>query len=334
MIKKETYRQHYVPRTYLKRFSLNRRNEFFINAVPLSNLEEKRIYEANIAKICFEKNIYTLLGDTEEKRMLIENFYSENYETYYDKIYNILTDPNKKSITEEERELIISTVVTMFYRTSRWMNIHNDLVERSFYKIYGLCKQTGQDSFKFGGQNISIIGKTVKQLIKEYKIESRPIQAIEQLRIAFKLIRLRKASDAIYVIKLNDTDYEFITSDHPVTYSNINEGKAIPFDPTNILSIALDNKHRLYLMPESDKATSHIISRTYVTGTACSLETLMANHDQFRNAERFLLGTSSSLIDYLKSKVIIDTKLSDEEMKKLTSMEELLDKGKELGLFK
>ncbi len=52
--------------------------------------------------------------------MMSERIYSDVWEKDYDKMYDWLTDPKKVTLTVQEREFIISSVVTMFYRTPIW----------------------------------------------------------------------------------------------------------------------------------------------------------------------------------------------------------------------
>ena len=156
MAKKETKRQHFVPQAYLKNFSSEKGGEFFINALPTSSPSSDKIFTPNIKNIAIEKDIYTLPGDTEDERQLIERFYSDNFEAHYDKVYQILTDPTKNSVTAAERELIISTVVTMFYRTTKWINSHNEFMTRVIHDMFALAKQAGTDYFMFEKEKISI----------------------------------------------------------------------------------------------------------------------------------------------------------------------------------
>ena len=132
----EVKRQHYVPRAYLKHFSKERSNEYFINTLPIKDCKESNIGKTNIINVCVEKGLYTLPGNSVQERMFIEQFYSDKIESQYDRIYQILTDPNKKTVTPKERELIISTVVTMLYRTTKWKNTHNDLMMRVFDEMF------------------------------------------------------------------------------------------------------------------------------------------------------------------------------------------------------
>jgi hypothetical protein len=136
MTNKESRRQHYVPRTYLKHFASERDGKYFIKVLPIANFQVDKIQEISITDACLQKDVYTLPGETLEERMLLEKFYADNYESQYDKIYQLLINSEKVRITDEERELIISTVVTMFYRTTKWINQHNELMNRVFEHLF------------------------------------------------------------------------------------------------------------------------------------------------------------------------------------------------------
>lgn len=97
-----------------------------------------------------------------KQRMLIEKFYSNNYEAYYNEVYEILTNPTRKTITETERELIISTVVTMFYRTTKWINQHNTFFNGVLETAFTLAKNNGFDHFMFEKEKVSIANKTLE----------------------------------------------------------------------------------------------------------------------------------------------------------------------------
>lgn len=333
MTENEAKRQHYVPRTYLKHFSKEKNGEYFINALQSDNCMEGKIIEMNISNVCLQKDLYTLHGDTAEHRMLIEKFYSDNYEAHYNQIYEILVDPNKRTLNHAERELIISTVVTMFYRTAKWINVHNDFFNRVLEQAFYLCEQTGRDYFIFEKQKISFAGKTLEQLQKENRYESRPAQIITQLQVALRLIRLRTIRDGIYISKLVDDGCDFITCDNPVVYSNIRGGYIAPFDPENILRLPLDSKHMLYLMPYSDNESKYVLTRTNVSGSMCFTEQITSNYDQFENSERFILGTESSLKGFIATKEISERPLTAEESLKMESLRDTIQKSIDLKIL-
>jgi len=303
----ETKRQHYVPQTYLKHFSIERSDNFFIKALPKIDCSIEKIIEMNISNVCLKNGLYTLTGNTLEKRMLIETFYSDTIETHYNRIYEILIDQNKKTLTESERRLIISTVVTMLYRTTKWINTSNDLFNRVLERLYLLCKHTGKDYFIYEKQKISIAGKTLKQIQNESKNEGRESQVLTQLQVALKLINLRTTRDNIFVKKLIDDDCEYITSDNPVIFYRNEDVHASPFDFFNTLKLPLDKKHMLYLMPYGDDETKQLLLRSNSIGTMCLAEKLTSNYQQFMNSERFLLGEESSLRNYIKTKKSTET---------------------------
>jgi hypothetical protein len=325
-------RQHFVPRTYLKHFSVQKGEDFFINVLPRLEKEEDKIFESNIKNVCLQKHLYTLPGETDEEKMLLEKFYSDNYESQYDRIYEILTNPAKTIITKEDRELIISTVITMFYRTSRWITLHNDLIKRVYTILFQVCEQTGKDFFEFEGQKISIAGKKLDELIKEHTDENRPIQVLTQLEVAMKLINVRQIRDGILVFKLCD-EVEFITSDNPVIANNPYQKDTMPFDPNNILKLPLDSKHILYLMPYSEKETQNIIIRKNLNGVMCNMERLVGNYELIKLSERFIFGSNEGLKSYLKTKELSESPMNSDEHKKLKTIQDFIEKGKELGII-
>ncbi len=332
-MEKDVKRQHYVPRTYLKNFSVERKEQYYIKALSVVDCVENNIYETSIANVCVENHLYTLPGDTVEERMLIEKFYSENLETHYSTIFSLLTDPSKKTLTDVERELIISTVVTMFYRTTKWITQHNKFFDTVLDSAYNLAAQNGYDYFTFEGQKVSIAGKTLQELQKEFRFDNRASQITTQLEVALNLIKLRTARDGIMVVKLMDDDCEFITSDNPVIYSNVNGKQLAPFDAENILQLPLDKRHTLLLMPYADDETKYLISRSNRSGNMCYTQKLTSNYSQFLNADKFILGNESSIKGYLATKVETERPLTEEEKMKFDNMEaELNKKWREIDL--
>jgi hypothetical protein len=326
-------RQHYVPRTYLKHFAKPQGDGYRIQALAIDTPTPDKIFEINITNVCLERHLYTLPGKTDEEKMLLEKFYSDEIEQHYDGIYNMLKDPQKKELTAEERERIISTVVTMFYRTTKWITQHNDLLRRVYSRMFELCAYTGKDYFTFEGEKISIADKTLDQFLQERKIENRPGQVLTQLDTALKLISLRVKGDNIYLSTLVDEGCEFITSDNPVITQSTTGDATMPFDPKNIMKIPLDKKTMLFLMPEAEEEKRNLIIRNNVSGNYCKSEQLISNAEQFRKAERFVLGDATSLQSYLYTKQFAEGAVSEEEARKINSIDDFINKGRDLGLY-
>lgn len=306
-------RQHFVPRTYLKHFGTRIKKAYMINVLPSDATEKNKIFEASTKSIAFEKHLYTLPGETVEQKMAIEKFYSDELEQHYNDIYEILVDPNKNRITAQERELIISTVVTMYYRTTKWVNASKNFTGRVFMKAFHLCQQTGEDNFMYGDERISIKGKTLEQFTKEFNDERQHRMILLQLETAFKLIALRIKNDAICVIKLDEDNHEYITSDNPVIADNHNSQYFAPFDPKNLLRLPLDSKHTLMLVPECLKGQELTIVRNNTKGVFAEMEKLTANSSQTQNAEKHIIGSKSGLESYLDLKIESERPLKEGE---------------------
>jgi hypothetical protein len=320
-------RQHFVPRTYLKHFSEKSGEKYFIHALPSKATETDKIFHSNITNVAFEKHLYTLPGQTIEQQMAVEKLYSEELEVHYDSIYEILTDPNKIEITSKERELIISTVVTMYYRTAKWVNTSRDLMARAFESAYHLCEQTRVDYFNFEGEKISIAGKTLQEFTREFNKERQPGMILIQLETAFKLIALRVLNDSICVNKIEGENLEFVTSDNPVVANNDTLERFAPFDPTNILELPIDSKHKLILIPECPKKLRNRIFRRTSTSPYSEIEKLTTNYSQMQNSEKNIFGSKKALESYLVTKQESEGPIKDGE-----STADIFKKLKELGL--
>ena len=318
-------RQHYVPRTYLKYFGKQNGEECFIDVLPSKSTEKEAIFNSNIKNVALEKHLYTLPGETIAQKMAVEKFYSDELEVHYNSIYQILIDSKKIEITEQERNLIISTVVTMYYRTTKWVNLSRDLMSKSFESAYSLCEQTGKDYFMFEDEKFSIADKTLQEFTTEFNKMRQPVMILIQLEVAFKLIALRMENDSICIKKINDENLEFITSDNPVVARNNDTYRFMPFDPTNILELPIDSKHKLILIPDCKKEFRNRIFR--LTSPFPEIEKLTTNYSQMSNSEKFIFGSKTGIESYLKTKHESERPIEQGE-----SNADIFKKLKELGL--
>jgi Protein of unknown function (DUF4238) len=290
----ETRRMHFVPQTYMKRFSQERGGEYFIHALPKNG---GSIFEPNIKNICVETDIYMIPGTTEKDRQFLENMYHDLYEKGYDSLYKLLSDDAKETITAEERYSIVSFVVSMFYRNNSWGNFHNQLMDDTFEKVYHLARANGKDSFFFEDLEISIVGKTLEELQKENRKQDRPMIAMVTAQKIFELSRLRVLNDFISVVKA-DPGYEFITSDNPVSFKSKNiKQRPIPFDPTNSLWMPIDKDHLLQVEPWAHELDWKMIGRMKDRPFP-GLISSMNNSFQFHQSGKFLLGTETGLKNF------------------------------------
>lgn len=320
-------RQHFVPRTYLKHFSEQSGDEYSIHVLPTETTEIEKIFNTNIKNVALERHLYTLPGETIEQQMAVEKLYSENFEAHYDSIYEILTNPNKIEITPVERELIISTVVTMFYRTTKWVNASRNLMGRVFERAFYLCELQGVDYFEFEGEKFFISGKKLEEFTKEFNKEGQPGMILVQLEVAFKLIALRMQNDSICINKIESEKLEFITSDNPVVARNNTPERFAPFDPSNVLELPIDSKHKLILMPECPPELRNRIFRRNLTSPFSEIEKLTTNYSQMKNSEKFIFGSKKALESYLTTKQESERPINEDE-----NTSDIWRKLKELGL--
>ncbi len=327
MNKKETKRQHFVPKTYLRKFSIERKEgQYQIFAAPKNNIE--KIFPANIASICVHNNLYTLLGETEEERMLIEKFYGDSYESKYNKMYEILTDDNFRDISKEDNEFIVSSIITMFFRTTRLISEHNDLMYRVFERIVQMCEHTGKDYYMFENEKFMLNGRSAEQLLFDHKKESRVPHVITQLDVALRLIQIRK-NNSISVVKIKQNGPEFITSDNPVTLYNFDSRHIAPFDPTNTISMPLNGQYKVIVYPYPSFG---YISRMHHNDTLSYSEVLTTGYKQLESLEKFILGTKNGLNEFVKIKKRTDemADISEEQKKELEKIKKI---ARDLGIL-
>lgn len=298
-------------------------------ALPVNDLTTEAIFERNTKSVCYENNLYTQPGSTAEEKMLIEKFYSDAFESKYEQVYEMLTDQKKTVLNTTERELIIGTVATMFYRVPIWQKKHTDVIKRVFEMCIQLTEHTDQKETNIENETYVIKGKTAEQLVEEYVAKNKSKQVITQLNIAMQLIEVRLQSDNVYIFKLEDGDSEFITSDNPVILQNPSVRRIIPFDPTNIMKLPLDSKHYLMLMPNKDKSDLNRVVRRNAKGGFSKREELISNTEQMERADQYLLGSISSLNRFLNTKDI-DIPLTVNEQKEL---DKVIVLGRNLGLI-
>ncbi|HBX67608.1 MAG TPA: hypothetical protein DEG32_16170 [Balneolaceae bacterium] len=328
MSNNETVRQHFVPRVYLKHFGIKRKKNYKINA--LNKEDPSKIIFPSVNQVCVVNDLYTLTGETEEERQAIENFYSYELEAKYDEVYNILTDPTKKEITDDENDLIIKTVITLLYRNYKWISVFNSFLERVFEDAIQLCQSEGKDSFNFLGRNLTIHEKNASDLTKEHFQRNRESQVLTQLKVAYRLYEVRKKS-GLFVTQLSDQDSSFLTSDNPVIISSSHKEFVVPFDPENVLMLPLDKDFLLYIMPLSDIIRVNYIARDTKKGTLAKMEALSSNFQQLQNCERFIFGRKRTINQLINQKENLEkVPVSDDKTK---SYSEVLGQCKKYGII-
>lgn len=327
MSNQETKRQHFVSRVYLKNFARKDGDKWLIDSV--NKEDPSHYFSGNIDDVCVKKNFYTLTGGTEKERQAIENFY-QDIEAKYNSVYSKLVDTRIRKIEDEEKQIIIAFLTTLLFRNLSWVERYNEFVERSFRKAYELCKQHGKKKFNYLGKQISFENQDFAEVLIEHLASIKEGQVSVQVDVALRLSQVR-AEDEFFVTELGEENSNFITSDNPVVIQSENKGHIMPFDPKNILTLSLNNKFLLYLMPSNiSPIETNYIARDHKTDLLCRTEELTANFLQIRNANRFLLGEKEFIDKALEQKKTNDSFKDFERPKNLSEFAEI---AKRIGLI-
>jgi len=168
----------------------------------------------------------------------------------------------------------------------------------------------------------SIKGKTLDEIKKEFRKMKKEVQVLTQLKVAFKLINIRKF-DGILVSKITSGN-ELFTSDNPVVLSNINPGHIAPFDPENMIMLPLDSSHILTIMPHSQSDGSHRISRTIESAGMSAAKMIANNSSQLESSFKYILGTKRALSNFIEKLEDYKKPISEVQRKNMEELNEIV----------
>ncbi|MBA7708327.1 hypothetical protein ES703_117224 [subsurface metagenome] len=207
-------KQHYVPRFYLKNFSINRKKG---NIVRCFNKETFKSYESKVEQIAMEKYFYDRTDPPK-----IENFFSK-LESNHAGIYSkIISQKSIDDLTHKEK-LVMSEYIFIQNERTRAARVRNRQITRAIYRHL----EKTQEFPKF---------EKLSDDYKEWLLESRGEMA--QLNIMFNPFEdddsnlyypdeiINSICSLGWILNENDSDIEFYTSDHPIfVYNPILDGK-------------------------------------------------------------------------------------------------------------
>lgn len=283
-------RQHFIPQTYLKRFAHTKDGDVYFVDV-FDKTTGKYIRNMAISNICVETDLYTLKNLPEEDQYKLEEYFSENIEYKYPSVYKILVEEKRQFISPQERENILLTTLSMYFRTPKVLNMFSEFVSR----LFDVSKNNlDAESINFLGREISIKGKTFKQITAEIR-ETQRINYFEtQLALLNEFIKFRSL-DGLVVIELIG-EQEFITSDNPVEIRNSTIKGFNLFDNGNAIYVPLDSKHALFIAPsDRDSVLNEIFFQK-----DNFVQHITLNHMSGQNSERWVIGTPKGLKQFLK----------------------------------
>lgn len=276
----EKKKQHYVPVSYLKKFS-NNLDEKSIGLL-LKN-SGKFIPNSNLINQANEKYFYTketefedILSKAESSLSIITN-----------KINITLTLPVKGS--EEFTKLIDATLLQLF-RTKKMVNINNEQYDK-------MVKEK-LETFIKSPKNTAKISKEMLDTVRI--IDSN--QALSNIKIAYE--HLPSIFDLEYKLVINNSNTPFLTSDDPVVcYNQFLERKSYKYSGTALKSIGLQIFYPLnpkllliFYDPNVYKIDSKM-KNEFLTSDSSIIEKF--NLLQIINAEEAVYFNEKNSIDYL-----------------------------------
>jgi hypothetical protein len=281
--------QHFIPQTYLKKFAHTQNEKNYFVAV-FDKITGKYIPKMSVGNICVENDLYTLKHLEGNDKYSIENFFSDNVENKFPEIYKLLVEDKKSFITSEEKNFILYTTLSMYFRTPK---VLNQFVAFAGELVQNAQKHSNAKTINFLGYEISLMEKSFLEITKEIRETNRINYIKTQLALLESFVKF-KFFDGLVVIELIGYQ-EFITSDNPVEIRNSAEIGFHLFNSRNSIYIPLDPKHALFIAP-NDKDS--IINEVFYQKDNF-VQHITSNHVSFENAERWIIGTEKGVKQFL-----------------------------------
>ncbi|MDH7464681.1 DUF4238 domain-containing protein [Chitinophagaceae bacterium 26-R-25] len=284
-------RQHYHPRSFLRPFADETPDGKHLVEVGSVTTREIK-FPVGVADICVTKNLYTLPHVTGDDKYLVEKFYAEQIDGVYPDVYRMLVDPHVIRITEEQRQQILNTTLSLYFRNARFLNDRNQEVDQLFSRFEE--KEFHSDDAKlfirYRGQQYTFLPSEIAAVKEQIKLKNRQDFIFDHLQDWKDFVVLKKNSQ-IGVSKI-EGDMKLITSDNPVRISNLNGDADEIFEPRNSIQLPIDRDHLLWISPngeewERDKIYRQVRDWRFALGS---------NYSVTKYASEWVIGPKGSIV--------------------------------------
>ncbi len=287
-------RQHFIPQSYLRNFAIRDKDKAFVEVMNIDSGEMQ--FPFSVKNLCVSKNLYTLPHLGEEDKYRVEHFYAENVDAIYPEVYELLTNDLVVKISDEDRMKILSTTLSLYFRTPIFLDSKNTELDQLLERAMNLSSK--DDS------NLFIVFEGRKYTFKRSEIASVKETAKADNKLAFILGHLEdwqnfvqhKNNSQITVCKVID-DLPLITCDNPVDIYNSTRSPVDLFDVNNSIQLPLDQKHFLWISPNTENCERNIIYR----GVRDRRFALTANLTVQKNASEWIIGNYGTILTHLES---------------------------------
>ena len=316
--------QHFIPKSYLKNFAICKGEKQFVEA-KLRNEDEPKQGLISINDICVNKNIYTIPNKDEDKKYALEDYYAREIDAIYPDVYNLLVNPEITEIDANQRGKIIKTTMNLFFRTPKFLNSNQRTTNHILdYAIRNFKDMNGNVKFEFKGTKLNFNVKDVDDVRLGLKIDNKVKFLKDHLNDWHQFINFKLYS-AISVYHIYD-DIDLITSDNPVIMHSIKGNSFNVFDPSNMISLPLDNKHYLSIFPNTEEAMLNTIYRTQRDKWFA----LSTNLQVEKNCEEWIMGKPNSIFAHISDKAKYNEE-TPENLQAVLDMKQRAEDGMELA---
>lgn len=300
-------RQHFIPKSYLKNFAVADGDKFFVEAKQKSEPRPKDKL-LSTRDICVDKNLYTLpftIGDGD--KYYLEKFYAKEIDGIYPDVYKLLTNPDITFITPKQRAQIVMTTMSLFFRTPKFLNFN----ERRLDVILDYAAKNHQDKngrvkLKFRDYDFDFDINEIEETKEKFRIQNKIKFLHGHLSDWHKFTEF-KINAGLSVFRIYE-EIDLITSDNPVIMHSVKASKLLDiFDPDNIISLPIDNKHFLTIFPNSESAMTDRIFR----GDRDKWFALTTNSQVEQNSEDWILGKPNSIHNHIRDQINYNRQTAD-----------------------
>jgi hypothetical protein len=243
--------QHFIPRSYLKNFAEKRDEQYWVDTVMRG--EQQQIKTLPITSVCVQKNLYTLAVRDGEDRFAIEKYYASEVDGVYPAVYRMLADKSVSLITTEEKHRILNTILSLFFRTPRFLN-------QRITGIYQLFEQLAEAGGEDGEMlSIELPDGGRREFIRK-DLDAEWEACIQQAKADFLVSHMeewRKFVDfkmgcGLEVITVPE-ELPLITCDNPVVVLGLNgqPNYEDAFAINNIIEVPIDKLSYLIIYPNN-----------------------------------------------------------------------------------
>lgn len=279
--------QHFIPRSYLKVFATKEDDKYFVEA---KFRESDEIRKMSISNICVNKNLYTLPLIEGDDRFKLENFYATHVDAIYPEVYRMLVNPNKLTLTPEEREKVIFTCMSLYFRTPKFFNQNTKIIDTVFdYALRNCQDSNGNIKYDFKNYHLDFHISEVES----QKLHFRTLEKINFLKDHLSqwhdFVKF-KVNAPISVDKIDGM--ELITSDSPVHIHDHTGKLNNLFANENIIKLPLDSSHYLTIYPA---IVDNRLNNRILRSERDSMFGWVLNHDTQSNCIDWIIGSEGAI---------------------------------------